>query len=486
MDYQHPLDLDGPDFFNSLGIYDENYAGFSISPDIAGTIPGIPATTLLPNDVASSVPETSFLSGNPDWLTPQWNALRVEDMGLDSVFGDNGSWGGAMPQTTSTDRNLGSSRYNGVDLLRELGLAERERQKRSQANFEIARPVISNSHGVTEEAGPSTSSFNFTAGQSPVASVTTAPPVKKPRPRSARKTQVLKSWFACHTDHPYPSEREKISLARQSGLSREQVGNWFSNARRSHKISKARDKKTLRLGPPMPSLERWWHTSPEEEPFSTFLIDQDTRVAVEGKPKSRDVGAMYTGARELSSSGGSMLDTYSNLPHPYPSPGPAPSYMIHSSISNPSPLSYPVHFPGVQPPSNGAGTSYPSPARNRTFRCRFCSRSFAKKYDCQRHEKSIHLSGGDSRWVCAIPLPKGQPGVIWRAGQVGPECIFCGHRPPTEEHFKSHDFEACTAEHAGEQRSFNRKDHLWQHLRKFHKCRKWNGWNFDLDLLKRD
>ncbi|XVE99658.1 hypothetical protein REPUB_Repub03eG0218600 [Reevesia pubescens] len=42
---------------------------------------------------------------------------------------------------------------------------------------------------------------------------------------------VLKTWLFDHFLHPYPSDSEKLMLARQTGLSRTQVSNWFINAR---------------------------------------------------------------------------------------------------------------------------------------------------------------------------------------------------------------------------------------------------------------
>lgn len=45
-------------------------------------------------------------------------------------------------------------------------------------------------------------------------------------------TDKLRSWFHAHLHHPYPSEEEKQSLMRQTGLQINQISNWFINARR--------------------------------------------------------------------------------------------------------------------------------------------------------------------------------------------------------------------------------------------------------------
>ncbi|KAF8052846.1 hypothetical protein N665_1499s0004 [Sinapis alba] len=42
---------------------------------------------------------------------------------------------------------------------------------------------------------------------------------------------ILRAWLFEHFLHPYPKESEKIMLAKQTGLSKNQVANWFINAR---------------------------------------------------------------------------------------------------------------------------------------------------------------------------------------------------------------------------------------------------------------
>ncbi|KAK9758302.1 hypothetical protein RND81_01G221700 [Saponaria officinalis] len=42
---------------------------------------------------------------------------------------------------------------------------------------------------------------------------------------------ILRAWLFEHFLHPYPKDSEKIMLARQAGLTRGQVANWFINAR---------------------------------------------------------------------------------------------------------------------------------------------------------------------------------------------------------------------------------------------------------------
>ncbi|XP_072990875.1 BEL1-like homeodomain protein 4 [Typha latifolia] len=46
-----------------------------------------------------------------------------------------------------------------------------------------------------------------------------------------RSVNILRAWLFEHFLHPYPSDADKHLLARQTGLSKNQVSNWFINAR---------------------------------------------------------------------------------------------------------------------------------------------------------------------------------------------------------------------------------------------------------------
>ncbi|KAL4803703.1 homeobox KN domain-containing protein [Aspergillus unguis] len=45
-------------------------------------------------------------------------------------------------------------------------------------------------------------------------------------------TDILKAWFQAHLDHPYPSEEDKQTIMTRTGLTINQISNWFINARR--------------------------------------------------------------------------------------------------------------------------------------------------------------------------------------------------------------------------------------------------------------
>ncbi|KAK4724761.1 hypothetical protein R3W88_027540 [Solanum pinnatisectum] len=57
-------------------------------------------------------------------------------------------------------------------------------------------------------------------------------PVWRPqRGLPERAVTVLRTWLFDHFLHPYPTDSDKVMLAEQTGLSRNQVSNWFINAR---------------------------------------------------------------------------------------------------------------------------------------------------------------------------------------------------------------------------------------------------------------
>ncbi|XP_059296649.1 BEL1-like homeodomain protein 9 [Lycium ferocissimum] len=57
-------------------------------------------------------------------------------------------------------------------------------------------------------------------------------PVWRPqRGLPERAVTVLRAWLFDHFLHPYPTDSDKVTLAKQTGLSRNQVSNWFINAR---------------------------------------------------------------------------------------------------------------------------------------------------------------------------------------------------------------------------------------------------------------
>lgn len=75
-----------------------------------------------------------------------------------------------------------------------------------------------------------------------------------------------------------------------------------------------------------------------------------------------------------------------------------------------------------------------------------------------RHEKSLHLSL--ENWVCT---PFGGAVELPSTGRM--HCAYCNQLDPTHEHLEQHNHSACQQQ----TRMFQRKDHLLQHLRLFHR-----------------
>ncbi|KAK7321780.1 hypothetical protein VNO77_32712 [Canavalia gladiata] len=75
---------------------------------------------------------------------------------------------------------------------------------------------------------------------------------------------ILRAWLFEHFLHPYPKDSEKIMLARQTGLTRNQVANWFINAR-------------VRLWKPM--VEEMYKEEFGDSEMSSNLLSENTMKA---------------------------------------------------------------------------------------------------------------------------------------------------------------------------------------------------------------
>lgn len=406
-------------------------------------------------------------------------------------------------QTTEANPNPVTSCSSCVALFRQCSLAERH--KRQPHRYETNRPVIDQLHGIREDDFflGSTDNLDFGEYESFVPNTNKSEP---PRPssstssekagshsRSVKRTRPLREWLACNISNPYPTKAEKADLEKQTGLTKTQINNWFLNARRRQRHSEkvvAQRKTFLPQGSPMPSasplsmmtpLDRWRCSPPEDEPITispavlgsalndSFYTDSGPASASAGYASSSMSGDSWLHSQPQSIYTSSHPDSTSGF--------------CHSTDSG-------SNFGGLGT-SNDAFTLPPRPSTtastavsNPSFQCTFCSRTFKKRFDWRRHELSVHMPKLNS-WVCTVPLAPDESFLIWRTGQESPECIFCGHASPTDDHFRTHEFDYCSLGPASG-RVFSRKDHLWQHLYKFHGCRKWEGWKPDLASLKKN
>ncbi|KIL95722.1 hypothetical protein FAVG1_00460 [Fusarium avenaceum] len=249
---------------------------------------------------------------------------------------------------------------------------------------------------------------------------------------SSESVKILRNWFATHERHPYPTIQEVQDLQEQTGLNRQQVVNWFANARRRAKVHLSRPTSPMfrnddsgnssghhtpidtprRRGTPAPfehmnPLQRWANSPPEHE---AATVDDITRaVAAFSDRQGRSRILLILGILQL-------------------------------------PLTFSKDIVDGD--------------------CTFCTETFKTKYDWQRHEKSLHLSL--ENWVCS---PNGPTAMHPEEGLL---CVFCGIKNPDKTHLDSHNQSACI-ERPIEERTYHRKDHLQQHLRLVHmsKFLKW-------------
>ncbi|KAL4924039.1 uncharacterized protein BDV17DRAFT_301323 [Aspergillus undulatus] len=114
---------------------------------------------------------------------------------------------------------------------------------------------------------------------------------------------------------------------------------------------------------------------------------------------------------------------------------------------------------GVQKKQPSTSRKKRRPVNNaRIFCCTFCCDKFKNKYDWMRHEKSLHLNL--ENWACA---PFG--GSVVLPSTCRAHCAYCNQLDPNPIHLEQHNHGPCQQQ----MRTFRRKDHLFQHLRLFHR-----------------
>ncbi|KAH7031399.1 uncharacterized protein B0I36DRAFT_363090 [Microdochium trichocladiopsis] len=323
-------------------------------------------------------------------------------------------------------------------------------------------------------------------------SVEKSPPRPQDMPKigarfSRESVKILKNWVSTHSRHPYPTEEEKETLQKMTGLNKTQITNWLANARRRGKIHVTRAvsphigrgyaqavdipqrRDSAGRIQDMNPLQRWQNSPPENEPASVTAI-------------ARAVSASGSLSERGASGSGRTSPWISN----YSDDGSNRSLCNQSSVSSwgTSHSSGGSFASAFSHKSHGSGGSIPSFVRSsrgrrrrrraqpkaadegfttqaiKTFQCTFCTETFRTKHDWQRHEKSLHLSL--ERWVCS---PDGPTYLNTDTGLVS--CVFCGEANPDEAHVDSHNFSSCT-ERTQTERTFYRKDHLRQHLKLVH------------------
>ncbi|KAJ6089850.1 hypothetical protein N7467_005066 [Penicillium canescens] len=368
-------------------------------------------------------------------------------------------------RTTDANPNPKTSCSSCVALFRECSLAKGE--KRFPAGFETMTPVLGHLHGVPEDGNiSSVTNLNNEDGR------------REPKQFIRKGARVLREWFYQNQEHPYPTDAQKIQLSTDTGFSQKRISTWFANARRRQKqkiqSSGLGSRSRTRAGSPMITstlpdmtpMERWQASPPEDEPVPEAAIQNaiaSGSIESDGTidPFKLDSSAMdFLDFDESSSHLASSVSSIgSRASESSDSASSAWSYHSSGDTSLPFPL-----LPKQSKPRRIRGRSRGG-SENHVYQCTFCTRSFKKKHDWTRHEKSVHITL-DS-WVCTPNLTELQQYFDLQPS----ECPFCDVLFPVPTHMEEHEFHVCADKSVGE-RSFSRKDYVWQHLRKFHSCTK--------------
>ncbi|KAF5022966.1 hypothetical protein F66182_4978 [Fusarium sp. NRRL 66182] len=278
--------------------------------------------------------------------------------------------------------------------------------------------------------------------------------------------RVLRNWLATHQSHPYPREPERRMLQEQTGLTKTQISNWLANARRRGKIPSSAssprhsDSRAMDI-PPRPGtpavrntsdmdpLERWVDSPPEDEPAAVTAI---ARAVASVRPSSGSSSpymrlSRTPSVRSVNTSRSSSISSVN-------------SHTSRSSLGLSELFS--------RGSSRRRRRAYKEERRSlatprKVFQCTFCTETFRAKHDWQRHENSLHLPL--ERWVCSPEGPRG-----CKTDSPEARCVFCGHGSPDDAHIESHNYSACKNRPIQE-RTFNRKDHLNQHLKLVHNAK---------------
>jgi uncharacterized C2H2 Zn-finger protein len=271
---------------------------------------------------------------------------------------------------------------------------------------------------------------------------------------SRETTRILRDWVSAHCSHPYPSEEDKEYLMRVTSLTKPQVTNWVTNARRRGKICPpgSPSLKARKLSNSMDisgGMHLRQEASPDDEQAPAPAICEAGSL-YSSKPSTLcdlpysdgDFGSPLHNISSVGSSATSPSSSNLLFSHPLGSLGSSKERRCSREISN-------------------CDLSRQVPTAQHMYQCTFCTKTFKAKHDWQRHEL-MHFS--PEKWICA---PNGP--TYTSHGHV--TCVFCGLQNPSARHINDqHNYLSC-AERSLTKRSFYRKDHLCQHLKGVHGIR---------------
>ncbi|KAH7369768.1 homeobox and C2H2 transcription factor, partial [Rhexocercosporidium sp. MPI-PUGE-AT-0058] len=380
-------------------------------------------------------------------------------------------------RTTFSNPNPVAACSSCVALFRECSLAIGEKRKPSE--FETNRPIMGHLHGVNEEFEDGLEFVDW-GDEADVSAPNTLPepslmpgdvssvvsPAKGKRAISKQDIRVLKAWLSDHRHAPYPSEEEKLELKATTGLTLMQISNWFANARRRQRHvqgipipGRGRGSKQKSSSPgagDLSPISRWQNSPPEDDAVDPSAVARALAAASSTYSEHDGKGTLSRHSSFDNISVSSIDTNRSDL-----STSSSNSGWSHSSFASRQSFTRPKRRRRQKrdsienkTPNTNAFTAH--------FHCTFCPDSFKKRHDWQRHEKSIHLPL--EHWICCS-----NGSGTFTTPLNGTQCLFCGHPNPTEPHLNAHEHNSCSERPASE-RAFRRKDHLRQHLVKFHRC----------------
>ncbi|PTD06260.1 Riboflavin transporter MCH5 [Fusarium culmorum] len=341
------------------------------------------------------------------------------------------------------------------------------------SNTTPAPAEVDQSHATdTYHSNAASESFNdVPADKKP----TTQIPQRQGKRLSLISVRILNKWLSTHMHHPYPTVAEVESLTRQTGLSKQQVLNWFANARRRKKFerpdtldyssgsSEASPRDIPLPRPPTPTIrqtpfERWRSSPPEDEPSGLDAIAR--AVTGVSHPQQGGSWVKHSDAPSVAGSWATSAETSESSRSSHAS---SHGYKSDGSIRSIRKVNKKRRR--ARPHGRGYGTMQLSQECHR-FQCTFCTESFKLKHTWTRHEKTQHLSL--EQWECT---PAGATFLNERSETV---CVHCGAVSPEDTHFETHNHDLCDKREKID-RIFYRKDHLRQHLRLVHgsEFRKW-------------
>ncbi|RDX58091.1 BEL1-like homeodomain protein 1, partial [Mucuna pruriens] len=131
-----------------------------------------------------------------------------------------------------------------------------------------------------------------------------------------RSVSVLRAWLFEHFLHPYPKDSDKHMLAKQTGLTRSQVSNWFINARvrlwkpmveemyleemKEHELNKSEEKSSKSGEDPIMKT-----TSPQEK-LPTSEMESKSFTSKQDVSKNQNTPMVSTSPHSTSPIGGNV------------------------------------------------------------------------------------------------------------------------------------------------------------------------------------